>query len=106
MKKSKIFFILTIVFVIITIGTFFYKNSCKEKADALMTDTPENNRAFALDIAVKNGSMTQAEADAITSKRNKIYDDEKNSEIIFGVSTAITIATLVTGIGFSIKEKR
>ena len=106
MKKSKIFFILTIVFVILSIGTFFYKNSCEEKADALLTDTPENNRAFALDVALRNGTITLAEADAIRSKRDKIYDNEKNSEIIFGISTAITIATLIIGIVFKIKENK
>lgn len=105
MKKSKILFILTIIFVVISIGSFFYKKSCEEKADELLADTPENNRAFALDIALKNGSITQAEADEIRSNRDEIHENEKKSEIIFGVSITITIIILITGIVFKIKER-
>lgn len=99
-KKSKILFIITIIFVAITIGCLFYKNSCKQKErdymDKHMTD----------DVSLKWGEINQSEYDQIREEENELYKSRRTSEKIFFASCGITVVFLVSGIVVFIVEKK
>ncbi len=100
MKKSKILFILAIVFVIITIGCLFYKNSCNQKNYELWEEH------MADDIALKNGKITQAEFDKLQRQKSKSKESSDTADIIFSVAVGITVITLASGVVVLIIEKK
>lgn len=100
MKKSNIFFIITAIFIIITIGCFFYKNSSYQEYDNYMGEH------MAEDIALKNGRITQSEYSAIQSRKDHLLKTSDNANIIFYVSGGITIILLATSVVLKVKENK
>lgn len=100
LKKSKILFIVTIVFIIITIGLFFYKNSCKQKERDYLSNHMTD------DISLKNKKIKQYEYDQIQEQKSELWKSRTTSENIFFASCGITAVLLVSGIVVFIIEKK
>ncbi len=100
LKKSKILFIVTIIFIIITIGLFFYKNSCKQKEHDYLSNHMTD------DISLKYKKINQYEYDQIQKQKSELWKSRTTSENIFFVSCGITIVFLVSGIVVFIVEKK
>ena len=100
LKKSKILFIVTIIFIIITIGLFFYKNNCKQNERDYLSNHMTD------DISLKYKKINQYEYDQIQKQKSKLWKSRTTSENIFFVSCGITIVFLVSGIVVFIVEKK
>ena len=100
LKKSKILFIVTIIFIIITIGLFFYKNNCKQNE----RDYSSNHMTD--DISLKYKKINQSEYDQIREQKNQLRKSRITSETIFFASCGITIVFLVSGVVVFIIEKK
>ena len=100
LKKSKILFIVTIIFIIITIGLFFYKNNCKQNERDYLSNHMTD------DISLKYKKINQYEYDQIQKQKSELWKSRTTSENIFFVSCGITIVFLVSGVVVFIVEKK
>ena len=100
LKKSKILFIVTIIFIIITIGLFFYKNNCKQNERDYLSNHMTD------DISLKYKKINQSEYDQIREQKNQLHKSRTTSETIFFASCGITIVFLVSGVVVFIIEKK
>lgn len=102
MKKSKIFFILTAVFVIITIGTFFYMNSREQICVDFLNEHPE----LTSESEREWKKISESEYKQVRSQYLRYDKANSNAEMIFKISVGITVVLLATGIVLVIVEKK
>lgn len=100
MKKSNLFFILTAIFVIITIGTFFYMNSREQICVDFQNEHPE------LTLETARERISETEYEQVRSQYLRYDKANSNAETIFKISLGITVALLATGIVLVIIEKK
>lgn len=100
MKKSNLFFILTAIFVIITIGTFFYRNSREQICVDFQNEHPE------LGLETLRERISETEYKQVRSQYVRYSKANSNAEMIFKISLGITVALLATGIVLVIIEKK
>lgn len=99
-SKAKIVFILTIIFVVVTIGCFIYKNNCNQQYDEYWEEHLTD------DIALKNHRINQSEFDLNQKRKTKLEKASDTADKIFIVSTGVTVISLVSGIVILIVEKK
>jgi len=101
MKKSKIFFILTAVFVIITIVAYKYENACYEKEmDYVDNEVKEASTSVGTHI------ISEDEYKEILNHSAELGETHSKSQKMLHISAGITVALLVTGIVLVIVEKK
>ena len=100
MKKSRILFIITIIFVAVTIGLFFYKNSCHQKEDEFLEEHMTD------DVKLEWHEITQSDIDRAKRQEDELYKARETSDIIFNVAVGITTITLASGVVLFIIEKK
>ena len=100
MIKSRLLFVLTAIFILITIGCFIYKSQCEERFDDYIAEHMTD------DIALKWKTITQAEYDSIQKKEDNLRHKMNTSAIICTISAGITGVLFITGTVLKIVEVR
>ena len=99
-SKSKIVFILTIVFLVITIICFLYGNHVKQEYDEYWEEHLTD------DIKVKSGKMTESEFNRIKRQEDKLEKTQDITEKASFILGGCTIVLLATGIVLKVKENK
>ncbi len=100
-KMSRIFFILTAVFVIITIVAYKYENNCYEKE----MDYVDNEYKEAGSLRYCN-AITEEEYKEICNQSAELGETHSKSQKMLHISEGITVVMLAAGIVFKIIEKK
>lgn len=99
-KISKILLIIAIILAIVTIGMFFYKNSCYQEYRRY------GNNHSSDDMKLKNRQITQNEYENFQEKQSDLHQKERTAATISYISAGGAIVALVGGISMKIIEKK
>lgn len=99
-KISKILLIIAIILAIVTIGMFFYKNSCYQKYRRY------GNNHSVDDMKLKNHQITQSDYENFQEKQSDLHTKERTAATIFYISAGGTIVALAGGISMKIVDKK